>query len=141
MLMMRSIIRRAAFGTALATLVACGGSDAGTGVRASVTGTYQLASINSQPLPFTEQSTGAVVKVTAGQLVARSDGTFTETVTRETTSGTGTTSSTISLTGTYQVGNQVLVFTYTASGESLLGSLVNGGVSIQNGANAFEYKR
>jgi hypothetical protein len=141
MLMMRSIIRRAALGTALATLVACGGSDASTGVRASLTGTYQLATINSQPLPFTEQSAGAVVKITAGQLVARSDGTFTETATRETTSGTGTTTSTTSLNGTYQVGNQVLVFTYTPSGESLLGSLVNGGVSIQNGANSFEYKR
>jgi hypothetical protein len=141
MLMMRSIIRRAALGTALATLVACGGSDAGTGVRASVTGTYQLATINSQPLPFTEQTSGAVVKITDGTLVARSDGTFSETLGRSTTSGTGTLLSSTTATGTYQVGNQVLVFTYSGTGQSLLGSLVNGGVSIQNGANSFEYKR
>jgi hypothetical protein len=140
MLMMRSIIRRTALGTALTTLVACG-SDASTGVRASVTGTYQLATVNGKPLPFTEQTSGAVVKVTDGQLVARSDGTFSETLGRSTTSGTGTLLSTTTANGTYQVGNQVLVFTYSGTGESLLGSIVSGGVSIQNGANAFEYKR
>jgi hypothetical protein len=43
--------------------------------------------------------------------------------------------------GTYQVGNQVIVFTYSASGETLLGSLVNGGISIQNGSNSFEYTK
>jgi hypothetical protein len=141
MLMMRSMVRRTALGAALAAFAACGG-DAGTGVRASVTGTYQLASVNAQPLPFTEQSTGAVVKITSGQLVARSDGTFTETLTRETTSGAGTTTSTTTANGTYQVGDQVIVFTYSGAGAaSLLGSLTNGGVSIQNGPNAYEYKR
>jgi len=66
--MMRSIIRVAISAGALALLSACGGSDAGTGVRASVTGTYQLSTINQQSLPFTESSSGAVVKVTAGTL-------------------------------------------------------------------------
>jgi len=141
MLSMRSIIRRAALGPALAVLVACGGSDASTGVRASVTGTYQLATVNAQPLPFTEQTSGAVIKITAGELVARSDGTFTETLTRSTTSATGTTTASTTASGTYQVGNQVLVFTYTPGGETRLGSLVSGGISIQNGANSFEYKR
>jgi hypothetical protein len=140
--MMRSIIRVAASVGALAALTACG-SDAGTGVRAAVTGTYRLSSVNALPLPFTENSSGAVVKITEGQLVAESSGAFTESITRSTTPpGGGSTVITVTTVGgTYQVGNQVIVFTYSASGETLLGSLVNGGISIQNGSNSFEYTK
>src|SRR6478736_3613568 len=138
MLMKRSIIRVAVSAGALAAVVACG-SDAGTGVRAAVTGSYTLSTINGSPLPFTENASGAVVKVTAGALVANSDGTFTETTTRSTTPPGGTaTSATTTLSGTYQVGNQVVVFTYSASGQTVLGSLINGGLSLQNGSNSFE---
>ena len=141
MLMMRSIVRLAATVGALATLVSCG-SDSANGVRASVAGTYQLSTVNGQPLPFTENSTGAVVKITAGQLVAQPDGSFTETLTRSTTppGGATTTASTVS-NGTYQVGNQVVVFTYSGGAATALGSLTNGGLSIQNGTNSFEYKK
>jgi len=140
--MMRSKIRLAGLVGALATLVACGGSDAGTGVRASVTGTYQLSTVNGQPLPFTENSTGAVVKVTAGQLVAGSDGSFTETLTKATTPpGGATTTASVVSTGTYTVGNQVIVFTYSGSASTALGSLTSSGVSIQNGPSSFDYKR
>jgi hypothetical protein len=140
--MMRSQIRLAVLVGALATLASCGGSDSGTGVRAAVTGTYQLSTVNGQPLPFTENSTGAVVKVTAGQLVAQSDGAFTETLTKSTTppGGTTTTASVVS-SGTYTVGNQVIVFTYSGSASTVLGSITNSGVSIQNGPNSFDYKR
>ena len=139
--MMRSIVRVAVSVGALAAVVACG-SDAGTGVRAAVTGSYTLSTINGSPLPFTENASGAVVKVTAGALVANSDGTFTETTTRSTTPPGGTaTSATTTLSGTYQVGNQVVVFTYSASGQTVLGSLINGGLSLQNGSNSFEYTK
>ena len=139
--MMRSIIRMAVSAGALAVLSACGG-DGGTGVRASVTVTYQLSTVNGQPLPFTENSSGAVVKITAGTLVAQSDGSFSETLTRSTTppGGTTTTAPTTS-TGTYSVGNQVIVFTYSNGAGTALGSLISNGVSIQNGANSFEYKK
>jgi hypothetical protein len=141
MLMMRSIIRVAVTVGSLAVLAACG-SDAGTGVRASVTGTYQLSTVNAQPLPFTESSSGALVKITAGQLVAQSDGTFSEAITRSTTPpGGATTTQTTTTTGTYTVGNQVIVFTYGGSAGTALGSLISNGVAIQNGANSFEYKK
>jgi hypothetical protein len=141
MLMMRSIVRAAVSVGALAVLASCGG-DAGTAVRASVTGSYSLVTINGQSLPFTENSSGAVVKITAGQLVAQSDGSFTESISRSTTppSGTATTATTIA-TGTYSVGDQVIVFTYSVAGGTLLGSLTAGGLSIQNGVYAFEYKK
>jgi hypothetical protein len=142
--MMRSIVRLAVSVGALATLVACG-SDSGTGVRASVAGTYQLSTVNGQPLPFTMNSSGAVVVITAGQLVAESNGAFTETITRTTTPPGGTaTTATIAATGTYSVGTSVIVFTYADVGGTVgtvLGSLTSGGLSIQNGANAFEYKK
>jgi hypothetical protein len=144
MLMMRSIIRVAGFAGALAVLASCGG-DSGTGVRASVTGTYQLSTVNGQPLPFTENSSGAVVVITAGQLVAESNGAFRETITRTTTPPSGTaTTATTAATGTYTVGNQVIVFTYAGAGGpagTLLGSLTSSGLSIQNGLNSFEYKK
>jgi hypothetical protein len=139
--MMRSIIRVAASGGALAALMACG-SDAGTGVRSSVTGTYQLSTVNGQQLPFTENSSGAVVKITAGQLVAQSDGSFSEAITRSTTPpGGATTTATTTSTGTFTVGNQVIVFTYAGSAGSVLGSLTSGGLSIQNGLNTYDYQK
>ena len=139
--MMRSIVRVAVSVGVLAALVSCGG-DGGTGVRASVAGTYQLSTVNGQPLPFTENSSGAVVKVTAGQLVAQSDGAFTESLTRSTTPpGGATTTATTTATGTYTVGNQVIVFTYAGSAGTALGSLTGGGLSIQNGANSYDYKK
>ena len=139
--MMRSIIRVAASVGALAALTACG-SDAATGVRASVTGTYQLSTVNGQQLPFTENSSGAVVVITAGQLVAQSDGSFSEAITRSTTPpGGATTTATTTSTGTFTVGNQVIVFTYAGSAGSVLGSLTSGGLSIQNGSHSFEYSK
>jgi hypothetical protein len=139
--MMRSIIRVAASVGALAALTACGG-DAGTGIRASVTGTYQLSTVNGQQLPFTENSSGALVVITAGQLVAQSDGSFSEAITRSTTppGGTPTTATTTS-TGTFTVGNQVIVFTYSGSAGTVLGSLTSGGLSIQNGLESYDYKK
>src|SRR6476660_6885509 len=118
--MMRSIIRAAASVGALAALTACA-SDAMTGIRAVVTGTYQLSTVNGQQLPFTENSSGAVVKITAGQLVAQSDGSFSEAITRSTTPpGGATTTATTTLTGTFTVGNQVVVFTYANSAGSVI---------------------
>lgn len=139
--MMRSIGRLAVLVSAVATLVSCG-SDSGTAIRASVTGAYTLSTVNGLPLPFIENSSGAVVRITAGQLVAQSDGSFSETLTRSTTppSGTPTTASTVA-NGTYQVGNEVVVFTYAGTNATVLGSITNGGLSIQNGPNSYEYKR
>jgi hypothetical protein len=138
--MMRSQIRLAVLVGALASLAACGG-DSGTGARASVTGSYQLSTVNGQPLPFSESSTGAVVKITAGQLVAESNGAFTETLTKSTTPpGGATTTAPVVASGTYTVGNDVIVFAYAGTG-SVLGSLTNTGLSIQNGSNSFEYKK
>jgi hypothetical protein len=139
--MMRSIIRVAVSVGALTALSACGG-DAGTGIRASVTGTYQLSTVNGQPLPFTENSSGAVVVITAGQFVAQSDGSFSEAITRSTTPpGGATTTATTTTTGTFTVGNQVIVFTYAGSAGTVLGSLTNGGLSIQNGLNSYDYRK
>src|SRR5690242_10827082 len=144
MLMMRSIVRVALAVGALATLAACG-SDTGTAVRASVTGSYTLSTVNGQPLPFTESSSGAVIKVTAGSLVAESNGAFTETITRSTTPpGGATTNATATATGTFTVSGSVIVFTFAgASGPvgTLLGSLTSSGLSIQNGTDSFEFKK
>jgi hypothetical protein len=141
MVMMRSMIRTAVSVGALAMLAACG-SDAGTGVRASATGSFTLTSVNAQPLPFPESSNGAVVKITQGQLVTQADGSFSETVTRSTTPpGGATTTQATTRNGTYSVGNQVIVFTFSAGAGTALGSLTASGVSIQDNNNSFEYTK
>lgn len=136
--MLRSIVRPLMFGVGLALVTACG-SDATTGVRAATVGTYQLSRVNGQPLPFTEQSSGAVVKVTAGQLDVRTDGSFTESLTRTTTSASGTTTATTTSTGTYTVGDQVIAFAYSGTGLSVLGSRTSAGISIQKDNGTYDY--
>lgn len=60
---------------------ACGGSSDTTIPSAPglAAGSYQLVSVNSSPLPFTDPTTGS--KITAGVCVIRTDATFTATFT------------------------------------------------------------
>jgi hypothetical protein len=141
--MIRTLTRRSAILFAFASAAGCG-NDAGTNVRAAATGTYQLASVNGVALPFLESSDATQeVRITAAQLQNRSDGSFTQTTTRSTTAlpgGAVTTSSEV-LNGTYTVGGDVVVFTYTG-GQTRLGSLsVGGGISILISGDAYIYKK
>ena len=105
----------------LALLTACDPTDTTEAGIAMVAGTYQLSTVNGQPLPFTESAATPVVRLTASQLVARSDGTFTETSTRTTTTPAGaTTTTTATTTGTYSVGGQVVSFV-SSSGPDFTG--------------------
>jgi hypothetical protein len=139
----RSLARRSAILFAIASATGCG-NDAGTNVRAAATGTYQLTSVNGVPLPFVESSDATQeVRITAAQLQNRSDGSFTQTTTRSTTTlpgGAVTTSSEV-LNGTYTVGGDVVAFTYSG-GQTRLGSLaVGGGISILVSGDAYLYTK
>jgi hypothetical protein len=135
---MRSIIRRSAILLVLALGVACGG-DTGTANRESAVGSYQLTAVNDVPLPWTQQAYGPEIKVTGGQLVLGSDGSYSETIVRSSTTPTGTTTtSTTATTGTYTIGNQVLAFA-SSTGETGLGALTYVGLDKSVGANSYRY--
>lgn len=122
------MIRRSLLLVALCAVSACSATDTTEAGIALVAGTYQLVSVNDQPVPFVEVSTGTVVTLTGSQLITRNDGTFTETSTRTTTTAGTTTTATVSTSGTYSVGGSVVVFVSTGNGPSGLGSY-NGGSS------------
>jgi hypothetical protein len=141
--MIRTLTRRSAILFAFASATGCG-NDAATNLRAAATGTYQLVSVNGVALPFVESSDATQeVRITAAQLQNRSDGSFTQTTSRSTTSlpgGAVTTSSEV-LNGTYTVGGNVVAFTYTG-GQARLGSLaIGGGISILVSGDTYLYKK
>jgi hypothetical protein len=137
--MLPVLVRRSALllGSVL-TLAACG-TDTATDVRKSVTGTYALESVNGQPLPFTEDASAPGTQLTASELVARSDGTFEQSFSRQTGSALATTT----VAGTYSVGDQVVAFTYAGNVmPSSLGSLTpGGGLSMTVNGASFRYRR
>ena len=126
----------------LALLVACDPTDTTEAGIAMVAGTYQLSTVNGQPLPFTESAATPVVRLTASQLVARSDGTFTETSTRTTTTGAGTTTTNTATSGTYSVGGQVVSFVSSSgSGFSGLGSYNPGILTVPVDSRTYVYSK
>jgi hypothetical protein len=141
--MIRSLTRRSAILFAFASVAGCG-NDAATNVRAAATGTFQLVSVNGVTLPFVEASDATQeVRITAAQLQNRSDGSFTQTTSRSTTTipGGAVTTSNEVLNGTYTVGGDVVAFTY-AGGETRLGSLaLGGGIAILFSGETFLYKK
>ena len=126
----------------LALLTACDPTDTTEAGIALVRGTYQLSTVNGQPLPFTESATTPVVRLTASQLEARSDGTFTETSTRTTTTPAGTTTTTTATSGTFSVGGQVVAFVSSSgSGLSGLGSYNAGSIAVPVESRTYVYTR
>ncbi|MDB4881558.1 MAG: hypothetical protein JWL95_324 [Gemmatimonadetes bacterium] len=137
----RIFARWLALGLVLSSLSACSltsGTDAGVVL---VSGTYQLATVNGQPLPWTQQATSPVIKLTESQLVASNDGSFIETTTRSTTTSSGTTTATVVTSGTYSVGGQVVAFTSSNSGLNGLGSYNAGNLVVQSGSALYEYAK
>jgi hypothetical protein len=141
--MIRSLTRRSAILFAFASATGCG-NDAGTNVRAAATGTIQLSSVNGVALPFVESSDATQeVRITGAVLQNRSDGSFTQTTSRSTTTipGGAITTSSVVLNGTYTVGGDVVAFTYSG-GQTRLGSLAaGGGITILVSGDAFLYKK
>ncbi|HMJ05281.1 MAG TPA: hypothetical protein VK474_03405, partial [Chthoniobacterales bacterium] len=96
---MRSHVKAifAVFGIAL--VAAC--NDA-TVVNGDASGTYNLAAINGNPIPLTVVATTTdTVVVTSGVLTINADGTFTETLSADHTTGGVTTSDTNVCPGNY----------------------------------------
>ena len=103
-------MRKLLFACLAVAVLGCGGSDS-TGTAASVQGTWNLQTVNGQPLPYTaflSTSPAYRLEIMSDQLVANSDGTYAENGTIRETQGTTVTTSTEQDAGVWtQHGNQV----------------------------------
>src|SRR5438128_8865327 len=103
-------MRKLLLACAAVALLGCGGSDS-TGPAASIEGTWNLQTVNGQPLPYTaffSTSPAYRLEIMSDQLLANSDGTYTENGTIRETQGTTVTTSSQQDTGVgTQHGNQV----------------------------------
>ena len=118
-------MRRFLLACSALVLLGCG-SDS-TGPDASVVGTWDLQTVNNSALPFTLQvdpNTNTRVEVISDQYVVHNGGTYDETFTTRTTSGTQVTEDPLTDAGTWTVhGNTVNLI--ASDGSALVGT-VNG---------------
>jgi len=102
-------MRKLLLACAAVALLGCGGDS--TGPSASVAGTWNLQTVNGQPLPYTAYMTTSPsyrLEIMSDQLVANSDGTYAENGTIRETQGTTVTTSTEQDTGVWtQHGSQI----------------------------------
>lgn len=93
-------MRAARCSLALALLVACGGDDS-TGPR-TIAGTYLLHSIQGDEVPILAyEEPGYTVEILSGNVVLKTDGSFTDTHTVRETEGSTVTDVTFLCTGTW----------------------------------------
>lgn len=123
-------MRKLLLACAAVAMIACGGSDS-TGPAASVEGTWNLQTVNGQPLPYTAFFNASPVyriEILSDQVIAHSDGTYVENGVIRTTDGTTVTTTNQQDTGLWaQHGGQVdftsdsdaSVTTATVSGDQL----------------------
>ena len=91
------------------TITACGDDPVSPD---NIAGTYQLNTINGQPLPFTLIEDGADrLELIAGTIVLRSNSTFTDSTTLRLTSGTTVETEPTVAAGTYSIDDGIITFT------------------------------
>ena len=100
-------------------LAACGDDDA-TGPGSSITGTYQLQTVNGQPLPYTIFDFGAnKVEATQATLTLNENRTFNGAVTLRRTENGAVRTETVTESGSYTQTDNTIQFTFlnnTATG-------------------------
>ncbi len=103
-------MRKLLLACAAVVMLGCGGSDS-TGPAASIEGTWNLQTVNGQPLPYTvflTTSPSYRLEIVSDQLIANSDGTYVENGVIRETQGTTVTTSNQQDTGVWtQHGSQV----------------------------------
>ena len=100
-----------AFTIATVLLAGCDSDDTTGPSQNSVSGTWNLTTVNGSALPFTLQSTPKI-EVLSDQLVVSANGTFTESTQLRFTNGTIVTTQTIADAGTYSLSGTAATFIY-----------------------------
>ena len=100
-----------AFTIATVLLAGCDSDDTTGPSQNSVSGTWNLTTVNGSALPFTLQSTPKI-EVLSDQLVVSANGTFTESTQLRFTNGTVVSTQTITDAGTYSLNGTAATFIY-----------------------------
>ena len=96
---------------ALALAAACGDSTS----AASVSGTYNLQTVNGSVLPYVFQASNPKIEIISEQMVLNSNGTFTITdVERTTPTGGSPSNATFSETGTWSLSGNTITVHFTS---------------------------
>lgn len=99
------------------TVAACSDDD-GTGIEASVEGTYNLVTYGGKPLPAIFEQQGVRLEYLSSVLVLRPDQTFDVTEKFKLMQGTDTTSEQFSVNGTWSRSGSTLTFSVTQNGQT-----------------------
>lgn len=132
-------MRRLILALGAVSLLACGDS---SGPSGSVEGTWDLATIDDEPLPYTIFQFGTSIRseIMSHRVVAHSNGTYTSTVTiRDTENGTVTTT-TETTTGTWTQTNAAVTITNSA-GVSVTGAISGDALTYTDGGVVWVYHR
>lgn len=125
-------MRKLLLACAAVAMLGCGGGDS-TGPAASVQGTWNLQTVNGQPLPYTaffSASPAYRLEIMSDQLVTNSDGTYAENGTIRETQGTTVTTSTQQDAGVWTQHGSQIQFTSNADATVTTATLSGNQLSI-----------
>lgn len=110
--------------------------------QASLTGTWNLQSMNGTPLPFAiSQFGGKKVEIIADVLTITAPNTFAEVTTvRTTQNGTATTEN-ITDRGTYTFDSLIVTFVFNSNGSNGLGTMSKSTLTVATSGVSFFYKK
>lgn len=136
---MRSLL--AAVCTAATVVLAACGGDAGTPpMQATLAGTWNLATVNGLPLPFTVQPANPKVEILSDQLILTAGGTFSQSIQARETSGGLVTTQQIEDGGTYVASGKTASFLFN-DGSSGTGTLDGNSLTVTDVGYALVYRK
>lgn len=140
--MLRRAFVRFAFAAAAAfPLAGCGG-DSGTGPdRASVVGTWNLQTVNGQPLPYVIAQQGADKVELTRDSFTFSSSTFTQTTDYRLTQGGQVTTGSDADAGRYTLNGDAVTVEFNSDGSSATGALAGNTITITDEGIVGVYRR
>ena len=124
------------FALAAVTLAGCG-SDTSLGpTHASISGTWNLTTIDGLSLPYVAQAANPKIEVLSDQLLVDADGTFTESAQLRFTTGSTVTTQAYDASGTYTVSGTKASFGWS---DGSIGSATISGTTITVDQDGYSY--
>ena len=121
---------------------ACGGDAPAGPASTSIVGTWDLQTVDGEPLPFVfSESGGDRAEISGNVLTLSADSSFAErfeyrrTVARQRTSGVAW------YEGTYSVRERAVAFVYSSNGSTVNGTVSQNGLRLSSAGFAFVYRR
>jgi hypothetical protein len=121
-------------------LTACGDSSTGP-TRATLSGTYNLTSVNGSVLPFTAQASDPKVEILGDQIVADGGGLFTENGSYRVTDAGTVTTTPITDAGTYVITGTAVVFRFDSDGSTGTGTISGNTFTVADNGLSFVYTK